>query len=377
MRKLMLLTASVIVCAAFAVRAESSSVAYRKQVVLSTPVHVVYANLNDRNVKVTVAISKHGRGSSETVSSMVSRTRPSAAVTGTFFDTRSLLPTGDIVIEGTKIHSGCVGPSLCITADNNATIVPSKFKNKSASYDTVLAGGPTLVYDGQVALNPRSEGFRDPALFRNTTRTAVGITPLNKILFVSVTRPISMHKLAKIMVTLGCSQAMMLDGGSSTALYAKGRFVSNPGRKLTNLLLAYESSEDYARSTCHLAPTILTAEKLRSKAEERDRIAAAAEAKEQKASFFSVSGSNWNQGRLFLSSNPIDNHTGISSVTLDFTTAKYTSELQSLRTLPAPKAESRITSARAWSPSAISVGVDYFGGGYYSAEPWSTFPSAR
>ena len=39
------------------------------------------------------------------------------------------------------------------------------------------------------------------------------------------------------MKALGANNALNLDGGSSTALYARGRFLSNPARMLTNVLL--------------------------------------------------------------------------------------------------------------------------------------------
>jgi len=252
-----------VACAACSAGTSASSVAYRKQFLLSVPVHVVYVNLNDRSVKVTVAMSKRGRGSSELASSIVSRTRPTAAVTGTFFDTRSLLPTGDIVIAGVLVHSGCVGPALCVTRDNRARIIPHKFRSRRGrDYDTILAGGPTLVHDGHIALNPRREGFTDSRIFRPNRRTAAGVTLANKVLLVSVNKPISLHRLARIMLKLGAAEAIMLDGGSSTAMYANGRFILHPARRLTNVLLAYESPEAYRRAAPQLAPTVLTAKRL-------------------------------------------------------------------------------------------------------------------
>lgn len=247
-----------IVCAVCAARTTASSIVYQKQVVLSVPVHVVYVNLDDRSVRVTVAMAKQGRGGSEAVESIISRTRPAAAVTGTFFDTRSLLPTGDIVIAGSKVHSGCVGPALCIDSNNKAEIIPHKYRSRRADvdYQTVLAGGPTLVWQGKVSLNPRAEGFSDPAIFRMARRTAVGLTSLNKLILVSVNRPISMGRLAKIMVELGAEQALLLDGGTSTAMYAGGRYPASPGRKLTNLLMAYETPDSYHRAIAELAPNV-------------------------------------------------------------------------------------------------------------------------
>lgn len=232
-----------VVCAACSARALASSVTYCKQVVYAVPVHVIIVDLNDRSVKVTVALSKNGRGSSERAASVVSRCRPVAAVTGTFFDTKSLLPTGDIVIKGVRAHSGHVGSALCITSENRARIIPPKERARLSNedFETVLAGGLTLVYGGRVSINPGSEGFSDRRLFKSTRRTAVGVTAANKLVLIAVNRPTGLQRLAKIMQRLGATQAMLLDGGSSTTMYVNGRFVSVPGRRLTNLLLVQKT----------------------------------------------------------------------------------------------------------------------------------------
>jgi len=262
MRRASLILLSI-ACGACAARTLASGVAYRKQVIFSTPVHVVCADLNNPDVKVTVAISKGGRGSSEPASSIVSRSRPAAAITGTFFDTRTLLPTGDIGILGVMIHSGCVGPALCVTSENAAQIVPGKYRTRwqAGNYETVLAGGPTLVQNGRIALNPRAEGFYGRSILRPSRRTAAGLTPHGKLLLVCVNRPITLRHLARIMLGLGCKQAMLLDGGSSTTLYANGRFIAWPARRLTNLLLVYDSAQSYRQAEKQLAPPVLLAKR--------------------------------------------------------------------------------------------------------------------
>jgi hypothetical protein len=248
-------------CAACSARASESSVTYAKQATYGVPVHVVTIDMNAPEVRVTVAMPKNGRGSSERAASVVSRCQPAAAITGTFFDTTSLLPTGDIVVGGVRVHSGCVGSALCITPDNRAKILTSKDRAqcRGEDFETVLAGGLTLVYGGRVSINPRAEGFSDGALFRPNRRTAVGVTAANKLLLVAVIRPVSLHQLAKIVLRLGATQAMLLDGGSSTAMYAGGRFISSPARRLTNLLVVYESHESYSRRCAQLLPALVLA----------------------------------------------------------------------------------------------------------------------
>src|SRR5689334_10117360 len=78
--------------------AASGSVTYSKYWMYDTGVHVISINMNDPDVQMTPIVARRGIGTSEGFGSLLSRTKPTAAITGTFFDTRSLHPTGDIVI---------------------------------------------------------------------------------------------------------------------------------------------------------------------------------------------------------------------------------------------------------------------------------------
>src|SRR3989442_1633065 len=69
-------------------RAAARSVSYGKVKVAGVPAHVVTANLNDPGVTVSVALA-HSPAACERFRSLLHRTRPAAALTGTFFSTRS------------------------------------------------------------------------------------------------------------------------------------------------------------------------------------------------------------------------------------------------------------------------------------------------
>lgn len=240
---------------------QASPVAYQKMKVGHTWAHVVTVNMSDNNVKVTAAISRQGRGSSERFSSIISRTRPKAAITGTFFDTRSLLPIGDIAVDGRLIHSGYLRAAICVSPDNKAAIAdrPKGRASKWDGYETVVSGGISLVRSGKIALTPRSEGFRDQALFKPNRRTAVGVTQSGKLLMVAVNRNIYLKDLAHVMIKLGSRDAIALDGGSSSALYYSGKSLTCPARKLTNILMVYDDRDTYRQARNQLAPTVLMA----------------------------------------------------------------------------------------------------------------------
>lgn len=238
----------------------SSSIAYSKIAAEGTVGHVVTVNLNDPLVRVSVALASGGRGRAETFKSMMGRTCPKAALTGTFFDTKTLIPTGDIAVFGTLVNPGCIGSALCIDADNKASVVPLKSGrlNKWTGYETVLCAGPTLVKDGKPALALKHEGFRN-SLQSPSRRTAVGLTRAGKLVLIAINRRASLHTLAKFMVGLNVTDGLCLDGGSSTAFYHNGTYHAVPGRTLTNCLVVYSTPQDYQQAKTALAPAELFA----------------------------------------------------------------------------------------------------------------------
>ncbi|MCC6483913.1 MAG: phosphodiester glycosidase family protein [Armatimonadetes bacterium] len=205
------------------------------------PTHVVTVDLSSPYVSVRAQVAAGGIGTTESFHSMLRRTRPVAAVTGTFFDPKTKLPIGDIAVDGQLICRGMIGDGICFTKGGQLEIVSRAdgVANNWQNYDAVVCGGPTLLMDGQWALYPRDQGFRDPALFAKRPRTAVGHTYNNKMVLVSVNRPIHLRTLGKIMQKLGCKDAVSLDGGSSTGLWFNGRILSEPARRLTNVVAVH------------------------------------------------------------------------------------------------------------------------------------------
>lgn len=234
----------------------TSSIRYQKRWVGGLPAHVVTINLNDPDVQVSSVLPRYGVGRSESWQNLVGRARPTAAITGTYFHTRTYYPTGDIVIDGDLKCEGRVGTALCIGWNNKATMIPTKrgCARDWSCYRTVLVGGPVVVWDGQISVNPREQGFRDSRLFARKARTAVGVTKGGKLLMVAVTKPVYLRSLGKVMKGLGCSRAAALDGGGSTALYYRGKSLAKPSRRLTNLLVAYDTSAAHERVRNVLAP---------------------------------------------------------------------------------------------------------------------------
>jgi len=224
-------------------QAERKSVGYSLSFVRGVRAHVVTANMNDPDVKMTVILASGGIGKSEPFRGMMRRTHPDAAITGTYFGLRDRLPTGSIIIEWNRLHGGFVGTAVAITPFNRVTFVHGRPANDSdwGAYESVIWVGPTLVQSGKIWVDPRAQGFRDPSLFRLRRRTAIGITRSGKLLLVAVNKPIYLSKMAAIMKDLAARDAAALDGGTSTALFYRGDFLARPGRRLTNVIALYSN----------------------------------------------------------------------------------------------------------------------------------------
>lgn len=250
--------------------AAPGSLSYQKRRAAGVPVHLVTVDLRDPNVKVSVALARGEVGRMESFRGILRRARPAAALTGTFFSPRTGWPTGDIVVDGHWLATGRVGTAVAITPENAVRFVRLRRgqARRWGQYDTVLGGGPRLVTAGRITLAPRAEGFRDRALYARRPRTAVGVTRRGKLLMVTVRRPIYLRRLARIMRTLGARDAVAMDGGSSTAMFYRGRLVSRPSRRLTNLLVAYDNSTSYARALPRLASAAHLARRLSRPTEE-------------------------------------------------------------------------------------------------------------
>jgi hypothetical protein len=213
-------------------------------------VNVVTVNPKARNVRIVLGLAKgtvlsEGKFGREAFGDMVRRFKPRVAINGTYFDLRTNEPVGALVMEGRLIYDGICSSTLLISEDGETRIeyhLGKMGRNLGWERDvrTALCSGPMLVHNGEVSLKPYDEGFGDPSLFAVARRSAIGVTADGKLLAVTVHTPITLNKLAHIMLRLDAAEAMNLDGGTSSALYSNGKFVTLPGRPLTNLLLVYD-----------------------------------------------------------------------------------------------------------------------------------------
>ncbi len=105
---------------------------------------------------------------------------------------------------------------------------------------TAIGAGPHLVKNGQVVANASSEGFSEDKITQGAAmRSLVGVTA-DGILGMATVSGVNVVQLGEIAKELGMIEAMNLDGGGSSALYHNGKYISAPGRNISNALVVKE-----------------------------------------------------------------------------------------------------------------------------------------
>lgn len=99
----------------------------------------------------------------------------------------------------------------------------------------IISGGPYLLKKGDVFIDVKEEKL--PAITGRNPRTAVGYTADNNLVLVTVdgreqaSVGMSLRELALFMKSIGCYEAINLDGGGSSVLYINGQIANHPAQK--------------------------------------------------------------------------------------------------------------------------------------------------
>ncbi len=97
-----------------------------------------------------------------------------------------------------------------------------------------IGGGPKLVENGIIRITGEEEKFLPDILTGRAPRTALGITPKGHLLMVVVdgrsqfSIGMTLQELAELMISMGASQAMNLDGGKSSTLVIRDKVFNSP-----------------------------------------------------------------------------------------------------------------------------------------------------
>jgi uncharacterized protein YigE (DUF2233 family) len=103
-----------------------------------------------------------------------------------------------------------------------------------ARVNQAVGGGPFLVRKGIVSVDATREKFNKDFAEKRHPRSAVGLTKVGDLWFVVIdgrqkmSDGATLEETAKVMLDLGCTEAMNLDGGGSSALNILGLTVNRP-----------------------------------------------------------------------------------------------------------------------------------------------------
>lgn len=96
----------------------------------------------------------------------------------------------------------------------------------------IISGGPYLVKNGEVFVDMTAQKLQ--AIGGRNPRSAIGYTKDNDLILVAVdgregsSIGMTLTELANLMKSLGCINAINLDGGGSTVMYVNGQIVNHP-----------------------------------------------------------------------------------------------------------------------------------------------------
>lgn len=159
--------------------------------------------------------------------------------------TSMLIPSdGYCVFFGDKVTAQWVG-SWDLDPGRTVALEHYLFKNTNPDFilsdmQWMMSGGPDLVVNGAVAPVSTSATFADARFTTSSTpRTAVGQTADGQLLLIT-TPSAKISDLKEIMLSLGCRQAINLDGGGSCGMSVDGKTIMTPGRKLATMFYVYD-----------------------------------------------------------------------------------------------------------------------------------------
>lgn len=123
-----------------------------------------------------------------------------------------------------------------------------------SSVDCILGAGPRLVSEGSIFITAEEENFKADIADSIAPRSAFAVTETGDYLLVAAdgrqkeySVGLSLQELAEFLVFLKAKDALNLDGGGSTALFANGVILNSPSggeeRKVSNALMILESSD--------------------------------------------------------------------------------------------------------------------------------------
>lgn len=147
-----------------------------------------------------------------------------------------VIPTDGYLLAFRSFRSGAAKFPVGTKLSLESTTFPTSFNN----FPEVMGAGPLLIQNNRVVLNGESEQFSKAFNYQSASRSAIARTRDNKIILATVhgtaleSSGATLREWSDILLRLGATDALNLDGGSSSALVVGGdlgdRHSSTAGR---------------------------------------------------------------------------------------------------------------------------------------------------
>ena len=167
------------------------------------------------------------------------------------------IPTDGFVLSATGARKAELSSMVAIGNDGIVILgayadtgIDPKSTGKIAFIDTedIVGGVPQLIKNGKVDITWEQEKTTKSFVKTRHPRTAVAMLKDGRFLMVTVdgrsesSGGISLADLANLLLELGATDAMNLDGGGSTTMYLNGKVVNHPSdkegeRKVSDVLI--------------------------------------------------------------------------------------------------------------------------------------------
>jgi hypothetical protein len=174
----------------------------------------------------------------------------------------------NMLIKGNKIEKISANPiefvenSVVLSApkdiitklarNNKEIYIDIKLQQSLRKAQHIIGAGPYLVKDSQIYVDYKEQKLQ--AISGKNPRSAIGFKTDGTFMIVTIdgrekaSVGMTLYELAKLMKGIGCEYAMNFDGGSSSALYIKGKIensaINKEGIAVSNALLISDLSSE-------------------------------------------------------------------------------------------------------------------------------------
>lgn len=187
--------------------------------------------------KVDTIFAAHQNGA--TIKELGQKLTADVAINFSYANTTTGIPIGRLIVDGKTVNH-----DIDKTTERDALyMLPDKSLHIGKHPNPVWAiqGSPPLLKDGKdvIAAGVKRDRTGTDIHTRAALRTAVGITAAGKLVMVRTYVEMTLKELGKLMLELGCVDALNGDGGGSSYMYPAD---TGYGRKLGSALIVKKAA---------------------------------------------------------------------------------------------------------------------------------------